>query len=367
MNEGDNPVWEDLLTLDDFEDAAKKVLPKMAYDYFRSGADEERTLRANRKAFRKYEIWHRVLVDVSAVDLRTRVLGTEVSMPVLVSPTAYQKMAHAEGEAAASRGAAEAGTIFTLSTLATSSIEEVAAASSGPKWFQLYVHKDRGITKSLLDRAESAGYNAVAVTVDAPILGRRLADERNRFVLPEGLSMVNIAEFAEDLTTSAGGSALTAYAASRHDASFSWNDVEWLRSLTNLPVLIKGLVRGDDAARAAEIGVAGVVVSNHGGRQLDGAPAAIDAVSEVADAAGDRCEVLMDGGIRRGTDVLKALALGARAVMVGRPVVWGLALGGAEGVRRVLEVLREELARAMALAGCPSAEAVDRDLLRRRT
>lgn len=356
---------EDLLTVGDFEAAAQEKLPQSTWDYFASGADDQLTLERNRAAFRNYEIWYRVLVDISEIDMTTTVLGTPLPFPILVSPTAYQKLAHDEGEAATAKGAAEVGTVMTLSTISTMTIEEVASAAAGPKWFQLYVHKDRGLTKSLLERAEAAGYLAIALTVDAPVLGRRLADERNRFALPEGLSMVNLGELADDVSEAGAGSALTGYLATRHDASLSWDDLEWLRSITTLPLLIKGLVRADDAKRAADAGVEGIVVSNHGGRQLDGAPAAIDALAEVVDAAGDRCEVLMDGGIRWGTDALKALALGATAVMVGRPVVWGLSVAGADGVARVLGILRDELQTAMTLAGCPNVASITRDLIRR--
>lgn len=354
-----------LFTIDDYEEAAKRVLPKMSYDYFRSGADEERTLKANRRAFRNYEIWYRVLVDVTERDTSTSVLGIPLKAPIIVAPTAYQKLAHPEGEVAAARGAFEAGAIFTVSTLATSTIEEVAAASAGPKWFQLYVHKDRGLTKSLLDRAEAAGYLAIVLTVDAPMLGRRLRDERNSFALPEGLSMVNLAEMADDVSRAEGGSALTSYAASRHDPSLSWSDIEWIRSNSTLPLLVKGIVRADDAGRAADAGVDGVVISNHGGRQVDGSPATIDALSAAVDAVGGRCDVLMDGGVRWGSDVFKAIGLGAKAVLVGRPVVWGLAVDGAAGVSAVLDLLREELANVMALAGCPDLAAIDRDVVRR--
>jgi len=354
-----------LLTIDDYEDAAAGSLSKMAFDYFRSGADEERTLKANRNAFGKYEIWPRVLVDVSVVDTSVTVCGTEVAFPILVAPTAYQKMAHSDGEAGAARGAGGAGTIYTLSTLATTTIEDVASASNGPKWFQLYVHTDRGLTKGLVERAEVAGYSAIVLTVDAPFLGRRLADERNRFVLPEGMSMVNMGELADDISETLEGSALSSYVATRHDATLQWSDIEWLRSITSLKILIKGILRSDDAVRAVNEGVDGIVVSNHGGRQLDSAPATIDALPGVAEAVDGRCEVLMDGGIRFGTDVLKALALGARAVLVGRPMVWGLAVGGTEGVQRILELLRDELSNAMALSGCANISSIDASLVRR--
>lgn len=353
-----------LLTVDDFERAARARLSRMAYDYYRSGADEGRTLRANRRAFRRLEILPRVLVDVAERDMSTTLLGTKVPFPILVAPTAYQRLAHPDGEIASSRAAAELGTIFTLSTLATSSLEDVAAASDGPRWFQLYVHKDRGLTRALVERAESAGYRALMLTVDTPVLGRRIADVRNGFALPDGLVMANLLDAVASEASERRGSLLAAYVASRHDASLTWRDVEWLRSLTRLPILLKGVVRPDDAIRAIDCGAAGVVVSNHGGRQLDGAPATLDVLPSIVDAVAGRGLVLMDGGVRWGTDVLKALALGARAVLVGRPVLWGLAALGGEGVARVLSALRDELSIAMALAGCPNLAAIDRDLVR---
>ena len=353
-----------LLTIDDYEEAARRTLPLTAFDYFRSGANEEQTLLGNRKSFRNYEIWPRVLVDVSEVDTSVTICGTGIAFPILVAPTAYQKMAHPDGESGAARGAAAAGTIYTLSTLATTTIEDVAAGSIGPKWFQLYVHTDRGLTKALVERAQKAGYLAIVLTVDAPVLGRRLSDERNRFVLPEGLSMVNMGELADDISSAQEGSALTSYVATRHDATLQWKDIEWLRSITSLKILIKGILRPDDALRAVERGVDGIVVSNHGGRQLDSAPATIDALPGVADAVSGRCEVLLDSGIRFGTDVLKAIALGAKAVLVGRPAVWGLAVGGADGVQRILEMLRDELVTAMALSGCATISSIDPSLVR---
>jgi 4-hydroxymandelate oxidase len=351
-----------LLTLGDYRRQARARLSRMTWDYYRAGADAQVTLRANRNAYRRWEIWYHVLRDVSRLQLSTTVLGTEVPFPVLVAPTAYQKLAHPDGELATARAAAELGTVFVLSTLATTSIEDVAASSNGPRWFQLYVHKDRGLTRSLVERAEAAGYRALVLTVDTPILGRRLSDERNGFCLPPGLVMANLVSSlaaAEDQ-----GSALLQYVASRHDASLTYRDVEWLRSLTSLPIVLKGIVRGDDARQAVEAGADGVLVSNHGARQLDGAPATLDALPEVVAAVDGRCEVLLDGGIRWGTDVLKALALGARAVLVGRPVLWGLAVDGQAGVKRVLELLRDELATAIALAGCPTVASIDRDLIR---
>lgn len=362
MNEVD-PVA--LVTVEDYEKAAKRVLPKMAYDYYRSGADEERTLKANRKAFRNYEVWYRVLVDVSQIDTSATILGQKVASPILIAPTAYHKLAHPEGESATARAAAEAGTIMTVSTLATTRLEDVASASTGPKWFQLYVHKDRDLTSSLVKRAEQSGYKAIVLTVDAPVLGRRLADHRNQFVLPEGLAMENLAE-SDVAPTEPQGSMLAEYVGTRHDASLSWTDLDHIKSLSGLPLLIKGIVRPDDARRAVDAGVDGIIVSNHGGRQLDGAPAAIDALVAVAAEVKGETTLLMDGGIRSGVDVLKAIALGAGAVLVGRPVLWGLAVAGQAGVLAVLQGLNEELVTAMKLAGCPDVASIDESLIVKR-
>ena len=250
-----------------------------------------------------------------------------------------------------------------LSTPSTCTIEDVGAVP-GPKWFQLYVYADRGLTRGLVDRAESAGMKAVVLTVDAPVLGRRERDLRNRFHLPDGIRLANVPSSGSvPLPVGHGESGLANHFASGIDAGLTWRDVEWLRSITRLPVLIKGIVRGDDARRAVDHGAAGIIVSNHGGRQLDTAIASVRALPEVAEAVDGRAEVLLDGGIRRGTDVVKALALGARAVLVGRPVVWGLAAGGEEGARRVLDLLRAEVDLAMALCGCPTVGDISRDLV----
>jgi 4-hydroxymandelate oxidase len=255
-----------------------------------------------------------------------------------------------------------------LSTLSTSTVEDVVAAASGPVWFQLYVYKDRKATEGLVRRAEEAGCRALVLTVDAPLIGRRERDVRNRFGLPPGLAVANLLPVGYgDLPKGSTGSGLAAYVSSLLDASLNWRDLEWLRSITELPLLIKGIVRPDDALRAAEAGVAGVVVSNHGARQLDTAPATLDVLPEIVEALaahGHTVEVLMDGGIRRGTDVLKAIALGARAVLLGRPVLWGLAAGGEAGVGKVLSLLRDELDLAMALAGAPTVREITRDLVR---
>jgi 4-hydroxymandelate oxidase len=277
-----------------------------------------------------------MLVDVSQATAATSVLGTEVSFPVLVAPMAFQGLAHPDGERATARGAAAAETIMCLSTLSTVSPEEAAeAAPGGKRWFQLYWGPDRANAQDLLARADAAGYRAIVVTVDLPEVGRRERDLRTGFETPAALN---------DVT----------------DNSLTWSDLEWLRAQTALPVLVKGILTGEDAVLATEAGVEGIVVSNHGGRQLDGVAASLDALPEVVEAVGDRAEVLLDGGVRRGTDVVKALALGARAVLVGRAALYGLAVDGAGGVERVLTLLRDEVELALALCGCASPADVAR-------
>ncbi len=352
------------ITLEDFEAEARARLPQLAYDYYASGADAEVTLRRNRAAFAELCLYYRTLVDVRSRDLATTVLGQRLSMPIAIAPTAFQRMAHPEGELATVRAAGAAGTVMILSTLATTPMEDVVAAASGPVWFQLYIYRDRGVTRALVERAEAAGCRALVLTVDAPLLGRRERDVRNRFRLPEGLSVANLTPVAMgELPTGRADSGLAAYVADVIDPGLSWPDVAWLRSITRLPVLLKGLVRADDAVRAVEHGASAVVVSNHGGRQLDGSPATIEALPRIADAVAGRIELLLDGGVRRGTDVVKALALGARAVLVGRPVLWGLAVGGEGGVAEMLAMLRAEVDLAMALSGARTVAEVTRDLV----
>lgn len=358
MSEPTEPV-----NLFDFEAAARERLSTMAYDYFAGGANDEISLRENRAAYDRIRLRYRVLRDVSHRELSTRILGETVSMPVLVAPTAFHGLAHPEAEVATARAVGAAGTILVLSTLSNASIEDVAKAASGPIWFQLYIYKDRGATVDLIRRVETARFSALLLTVDAPVLGRRERDVRNRFHLPPSLSAKNLSAAGMADIPQSAESALAAYFESLLDPSLSWRDLEWLRNVTRLPIVVKGIVRGDDALRAVECGASGLVVSNHGGRQLDTAPAAIDVLPGVVEAVERRTEVLVDGGIRRGTDVVKAIARGARAVMVGRPILWGLAVQGEAGVLRVLEMLRAEVDTAMALCGCPSIGDIDRELL----
>lgn len=352
------------INLYDFEVIARAKLSRMAYDYYSSGAHDEITLRENHAAYDRIKLRYRVLRDISQRDLSATVLKQRISMPVLVAPTAFQRMAHPDGEVATARAAGKAGTVMILSTLSTSSIEDVMEAAIGPVWFQLYVYKDRGTTAALVERAESAGCSALVLTVDAQLWGRRERDVRNRFRLPKGLSVKNLMPAGKDeLPKGVTGSSLGAYVTSLFDPALSWKDLEWLCSITRLPVLIKGVVHPDDARQALDYGIAGLIVSNHGGRQLDTAPATIEALPDVVEAANNGLEVLIDGGIRRGTDVVKALALGARAVGVGRPIIWGLSHDGENGVSQVLDILRYEIDLAMGLCGCTLVEEVSRDLI----
>ncbi|HEX6399267.1 MAG TPA: alpha-hydroxy acid oxidase [Actinomycetota bacterium] len=331
-----------LVSIDDYERIARAKLPPEVFDYYAGGADREWTVRANLAAYDKWILRPRVLVGVAERDTSTEVLGTRISFPVLVAPWAFQSWADPDGEVATTRAAARAGTIMVLSATASHRLDDVAKASDAPKWFQLYMYRDRGFSKEALLRAYELGFEVVVFTVDVPVLGKRDRDRRNELDMP-------IEGPGQELD---------------FDPAITWDDLAWIRESAPVPLLIKGILTAEDARLAVEHGVDGIVVSNHGGRQLDGTPAALDALVEVVEAVEGRAEVLMDGGIRRGTDVLKALALGAEAVMVGRPAAWGLAAAGEDGVANVLEILREEFDRAMALTGCRSVAEVGRGLVR---
>ena len=352
------------LNLFELEQQAKEKLPRIAYDYVSSGAWDEITLNRNREAFNEILVHYRVLVDVSRRNLSTSLFGQSIAMPVLVAPTAFHKLAHPEGELATTRAAGSAGIPMVLSSLSTTTVEEVMAAAGGPVWFQLYINKDRGFTRDLVARVERAGCKALMLTVDTPEWGRRERDVRNGFHLPAGLSAINLIPSNEcgEVIGQRGAGMGQAFTWML-DASVTWKDVDWLCALTKLPVLLKGICRPDDAERALQHGVGGLVVSNHGARQMDTAPATIEVLPLITEVVAGKIPVLVDGGIRRGLDILKALALGATAVQIGRPVLWGLACGGEQGVGTVLEMLRQELDLAMALAGCPDVKSITRDLV----
>ncbi|WP_224368139.1 alpha-hydroxy acid oxidase [Hyalangium versicolor] len=330
------------------EERARAVLPQAVFDYYAGGAGDHETLSANTRAWSAVRLRPHILRDVSRVDTATTVLGTRVAAPVLVAPTAFHRLAHPTGELATAEGTAAAGSLLVLSTRASTRIESVAAVA-GPWWFQVYVLRDRALTRELVQRASAAGARALVLTGDTPYVGRKRRD-RSSLAIPdedfrvnlERLTDVSLAEQAPDVT---------------------FDDIGWLKEHSGLPVLVKGVLRADDAVRCVEAGAAGVVVSNHGGRQLDGAVASAEALPEVVQALAGRGEVLVDGGVRSGQDVMRALALGARAVLVGRPILWGLATEGATGVQRVLAELQEDTAHVMALAGASSVAEVTADLL----
>jgi 4-hydroxymandelate oxidase len=340
------------------EQAARGRLDPAVYDYVAGGADAELTLADNLAAWARLRLRPRVLRDVRRVDTASSVLGTPLPTPILAAPTAYHGLLHPDGEVATAAGAAAAGSLLVLSTQANRSLEEVARHAPGaPRWFQVYVHVDHGFTEELVGRAAAAGCSALVLTADLPVYGNRLRDVRNRLEFPPGMVLGNAVE-----RFGAGGAEAVANA-SRFDAGLEPDAIAWLRDRSGLPVLVKGVLRGDDAEAFVAAGAAGIVVSNHGGRQLDTALAAADALPEVVAAVDGRAVVLVDGGVRRGTDVVKALCLGAACVLVGRPVLWGLATGGADGVRAVLSGLHEELLRAMALCGAVSLAELTPDLL----
>ncbi|KAK4591431.1 hypothetical protein RGQ29_021580 [Quercus rubra] len=345
------------VNVNEFQELAREALPKMYYDFYAGGAEDQYTLKENVEAFHRIMIRPRILVDVSRVDMSTTVLGYKISAPILIAPTALHKLAHPEGEITTARAAAASKTIMVLSFTSSCTVEEVASSCNAIRFFQLYVYKQREIAAMLVQRAERNGYKALVVTVDSPRFGRREADIKNKMVAPRLKNLEGLLSIEAD---SDNGSNLEAYANKTMDASLCWKDIEWLKSITNLPILIKGVLTGEDAIKAAEVGVAGIMVSNHGARQLDYTDATINVLEEVVRAVRGRVPVFLDGGVRRGTDIFKALALGAQAVLIGRPVIFGLAAKGEHGVRQVIQMLKDELEITMALAGCRSVKDITR-------
>jgi L-lactate dehydrogenase (cytochrome) len=374
-------------TIEDLRRLARRRLPRAVFDFVEGGAGDEQTVRRNRAAFERLLFQPRVLVDVSKREQATVLFGERIETPVLLSPTGMAGLCWPRGEVAAARAAHDAGTIYTLSTHASCTIEEVAAGAPGPLWFQLYVWQSRDLTRSFVERARAAGYRALLLTVDVPVISRRERDLHNGFTIPPRLTVRNVVDTLRrvgwmrrvllgprltlanlvgepgaprtDIVTLAG------VANRQVDPSIAWADLAWFRSLWSGPLLLKGVLTAADARRAAEHGVDGLVVSNHGGRQLDGTPATVEALPEIVDAVGGRMEVLLDGGVRRGADVVRALALGARAVMVGRPYLYGLAAGGPAGVRQAIGTFAREIDHALALVGVPRIGDLDRTVVRR--
>lgn len=352
------------IKLEDFEPAARTILPQAVYDYIAGGSEDEAALRDNRAAFARYRFRFKILSSAARPDLTSELVGQRLQMPVHLAPTAIQRMAHPEGELGAYRAASDAGIAFGLSTLSSASIEEVAGAATGVRWFQLYMHADRAVSASFVERASASGYGAILLTVDLPRTGRRERDIANGFALPDGVRYANLGGMRTRATT-AGLDPFAQDVNAQANPALGWNDLEWLVGKTSLPVIVKGVVRGDDALHAVEMGARGLVVSNHGGRQLDYSIASLDALPDVVDAVGGRVPVLLDGGVRRGTDVLKALCLGAAGVLIGRPYLWALAVGGADGVSRMLAMLKEEIEVSMSLLGARRLSELSRDLVTR--
>ena len=345
LSKGDPIDLSEIVNLYDFEKMAEGKMTKMAYEYVASGAADEFTVRWNRQALDTIKLNPTVLTDVTKLDTSVSLFGHKLPFPILVAPTAFHKIMHPDGEIATARGASAASTIYVVSSFTTTPIEEIAKVATQPLWFQLYVRDDREFTKDIIQKAESQGCRAICVTVDTPVSGARNRQQRVKFKLPDNVNapyMVNIGAQKMPLT---------------------WKDVEWLKSFAKVPVLLKGILNPDDAEKAIQSGASGIIVSNHSGRNLDTVPATIEALPRIAAKVNTRVPVLMDGGIRRGTDVLKAIALGANAVLLGKPICFGLACGGAEGVTKVLEILKHEFELAMALTGKSTIASIDASVI----
>ncbi|XP_010534951.1 PREDICTED: peroxisomal (S)-2-hydroxy-acid oxidase GLO4-like isoform X2 [Tarenaya hassleriana] len=352
------PMADETVNVNEFQQLAKKILPKMHYDFYAGGSEDQHTLKENIEAFHRITLRPRVLTDVSRIDMSVSILGYRISAPVMIAPTARHKLAHPQGEIATARAAASSKTIMIVSYMSTCTVEEIAASCNAVRFLQLYVFKKRDITARMVKRAENSGYKAIVLTVDVPRLGRREADIKNRMISRQ------LENFKGSISTENKGSGIEALTSNLFDASVSWKDIEWLRSVTKLPILIKGILTSDDAVKAVEARVDGIIVSNHGGRQLDYTPATITVLEEVVHAVKGKIPILVDGGIRRGTDVFKALAFGAQAVLIGRPVIFGLAAKGEDGAKQVIEMLKNELETTMALSGCPTIKDITRSHVR---
>lgn len=368
---------------------AKRRLPAPIFHYLDGGADDEVTLRRNTDAFEDIEFVPNLLRDMSSIDTKTKALGLELDWPVFLSPTGMSKLFHHTGERAAARAAHKAGTLYSLSTMATTTIEDIAAETPGPKMFQIYVYKDRGLTKEFIERCKAANYDAICVTIDVPVPGNRERDLVTGMTIPPTFSLSSLLSFAThpiwslnalrnpsfDLVNMSQHDSLSIkdkqvspvqYLSSQIDSGMTWKDAEWMAQEWGGRFLIKGVHSAHDAKKAAEIGAHGVMVSNHGGRQLDGVQACIDALPSIVNAVGGEIDVILDGGIRRGTHVIKALALGATACSIGRSYVYGLGAGGQTGVEKALNILRSEIERGMALLGVTKVSEITREMLVRR-
>ncbi|KAL1212086.1 Peroxisomal (S)-2-hydroxyacid oxidase GLO3 [Cardamine amara subsp. amara] len=377
---------DQIVNVEEFQELAKRALPKMYFDFYNGGAEDQHTLKENVEAFRRIMFRPRVLVDVSKIDMSTSILGYPISAPIMIAPTGNHKLAHPKGlfslcfitcisgfgilwfdclfmlgETATAKAAAACNTIMIVSYMSSCTIEEIASSCYAVRFLQLYVYKRRDVTAQMVKRAEKAGFKAIVLTVDVPKLGRREKDIKNKMIPPKLKNFEGA--FSMEVRPNKG-SGVEAFTSRAFDSSLSWKDIEWLRSITELPILIKGILTHEDALKAVEAGVDGIVVSNHGGRQLDYSPATITVLEEIVQAVGGSIPVFFDGGVRRGTDVFKALALGAKAVLIGRPIVYGLAAKGEDGVKKVIEMIKNEFEITMALSGCPTIADITRNHVR---
>jgi L-lactate dehydrogenase (cytochrome) len=376
------------ITVDDLRRVARRRMPRGAFDYIDGGAEDERTLSRNAAGFARIEFRPNVLCDVSSIDTSTVLLGHRIALPLVLAPTGYTRLTHSTGELAVARAAARAGVPYSLSTMSTYSIEDVATAADGPKWFQVYTWKDRGLVQELVGRARAAGYEALWLTVDTAVLGRRERDVRRGFTMPPEIGLGTILDgivhpaWTLDFIThdpivfanvahheghgSSDAMAMADHVMQNFDQRLSWSDVEWLQSIWDGPIVLKGIQTVEDARRALDVGVQGIGLSNHGGRQLDDAPAPIELVEPVAQEVQGRAAIICDGGIRRGSDIVKAIALGADACSIGRPYLYAMGAAGERGVDHVLRFFREGVERTMALTGRTSIADLDRGLVRWR-
>ncbi|CAD7088335.1 unnamed protein product [Hermetia illucens] len=354
-----------LVCVEDYEKEAFRNIPKNTLEFYRSGAGSEFSLALNVDAFKRWRILPRFLRDVGGVNTACSILGCKLSTPIGVAPTAMQRVIHDDGEIGNARAAGKVGGIFILSTVSTTSLEEVAkAAPNTSKWFQLYIYKDRSLTESLVRRAENAGYKAIVMTIDCAHFGARRADARYKFKLPSHLGLLNFqGDRASNAKSMQGFSGIQEYANAQYDQSITWADVDWLVKFTKLPVIAKGVLTREDAFLARDYGCKGIIVSNHGARQLDSVPATIEVLPTIVDVVGNDMTIMFDGGVRQGTDVFKALALGAKAVFMGRPLLWGLAVNGQKGAEHVLELVQRDLELTMKLSGCVNVSDITKDYI----
>ena len=345
-----------------FEKAASSSLPKNIFDFFAGGAGEELSLRENITAFDRLKLMPRILKGINTPSLSTKILGQDVSLPLLIAPMAFQRLVHKQGETAVARASSQHGILMTVSTLSTSHLKDIKQVSSIPPWLQLYIYKDREITKNLIKAACGLGYKAIVLTVDTPLYAKKLRNPQNPIYLPPSAQVVNLIEAGLKLDN-INPSCLPQYLSSLLAPNICWKDIEWLRSITSLPILLKGILHPDDVQIAINNNIEGIILSNHGGRQLDTAITALAALQDLKEDIKEKTEIIIDGGVRKGVDILKALALGAKGVMIGRPIIWGLAVNGEEGVSRVIHILKEEFNMAMALSGFSSIDQINKDII----